>query len=136
MTLDEMFRQLIREEIVKALSEQVTSPLQAEFKPTVVPQEVPSPTLQTAPPPVLQPMPPVPQTISAVPQTISAVPQTPSISLDQIKAMANDFHRAQPHRAAEIIAILAGVGAQKMDEIPEAQYAKVYSEIQTLVGVQ
>ena len=73
---------------------------------------------------------PAPQTaLPAAP--VQAVP-----TLDDIRALANDFHRAHPDRAMEVMAILAGVGTQKMDEIPPASYPKVYQDIKNLMGVQ
>ncbi len=66
----------------------------------------------------------------------AAAPLQAVPTLDEIKALANDFHRAHPERAAEVVSILAGVGATKMDDIPAAQYPTVLQQIKQIAGVQ
>ena len=87
---------------------------------------VAAPPVAAAPPPVAAPAPPP---LAAVPT--ATVPQ-PTATLDAIRAAANDFHRAHPDRAAEVVAILAAAGAQKMVDIPPAQYDTVLNNLRAL----
>jgi len=65
-----------------------------------------------------------------MPQTlVQGVP-----TLDDIKALANDFHRAHPERAAEFVQVLAGKNAQKLSELPPASYPEVHGILKQMMG--
>ena len=63
--------------------------------------------------------------------TAPATP-APGVTLDDIRAVANDFHRAHPDRATEVMNILNGVQAQKMDQIQPQFYQHVFDSIKAL----
>ena len=136
MTLDELLRELIREEITKALIEQhanlTIAPQPEPMTSTTLPPGVPHPNVSGSPvppgaPPQVAPFTPPQPTAPAAP--------APGISLDDIKALANDFHRKYPQRAAEVVAILAQENALKMDDIPVVSYSRVFDAIQKLAEI-
>jgi len=105
-------------------------PAQAPFPgPVPAPQAPPSGPAPMPMGPVGVPTPP-PVPAPGVP-TAPAIP-APGVTLDDIRAAANDFHRAHPDRATEVMNILNGVQAQKMDQIQPQFYQHVFDSIKAL----
>lgn len=106
-------------------------------QPAQVPPPAPVPTPQASFPaptpatmgPVGVPTPP-PVPAPGVP-TAPATP-APGATLDDIRAAANDYHRAHPDRATEVMNILNGVQAQKMDQVQPQFYQHVFDSIKAL----
>jgi len=104
-------------------------------QPAQVPPPAPVPTPQASFPaptptgPIGVPTPP-PVPAPGVP-TAPTTP-VPGVTLDDIRAAANDFHRAHPDRATEVMNILNGVQAQKMDQIQPQFYQHVFDSIKAL----
>ena len=106
-----------------------------------------APVAPAAPPPVAPVMPtppmapmtapgPSPVPAALPPSAPAPAPQVQAVpTLDDIRALANDFHRAHPERAAEVVGILASVNAQKLSEIPPAAYPQVHAQLKALAGV-
>lgn len=61
--------------------------------------------------------------------TVQGVP-----TLDDIKALANDFHRAHPERAGEFVQVLASKNAQMLSELPPASYPEVHGILKQMMG--
>ena len=108
--------------------------------PTPVPPPTPGPVPNpTAPPTPMPTMPPAPGTPLPVagPHPVmpgpAAIPTpTPGATLDDIRAVANDFHRAHPDRATQVMTILTEKGVQKMDQLAPQFFQEVYDRIKAL----
>ena len=92
---------------------------------------VPSPITGTAPG---APGPTAPATSAPAPTQTPQTPVQGVPTLDDIKALANDFHRAHPERAAEFVQVLAGKNAQKLSELPPASYPEVHGILKQMMG--
>ncbi len=69
------------------------------------------------------------------PSAQAPAPQVQGVpTLDDIKALANDFHRAHPERAAEFVQVLAGKNAQKLSDLPPASYVEIHGKLKEMMG--
>lgn len=104
----------------------------ASVPPTVAPGAgVP---FQSSPVAAGVPGPTAPVTSAPVPTQMPQTPVQGVPTLDDIKALANDFHRAYPERAAEFVQVLASKNAQKLSELPPDSYLEVHKFLKQKMG--
>jgi len=102
------------------------------------PAQVPAPPVPALGMPAPAPAPmgpigvPTPPPVPAPGVPTAPATPAPGVTLDDVRAVANDFHRAHPDRATEVMNILNGVQAQKMDQIQPQFYQHVFDGIKAL----
>ena len=87
-------------------------------------------------PPTTGPAPgPSPAPVATLPSTQAPAPQVQGVpTLDDIKALANDFHRAHPDKVGQFVEVLAAKGAQKLSDLPPASYPEVFGFLKEHMG--
>ena len=128
MTIEEIIRNIIREE----LSSYKTTP-QPEAMPTTMP---PTPGPAVMAPTTAIPAPPVAAPPVAAPPVAAppvAAPQAPQVApvptLDEIRAMGNDFARAHPDKQHLFVAFMQSKGVNSLADMPPAEYPACKAEL-------
>lgn len=128
--LEDTIRQMIREEIAAYMQGGQAQPAQVAAPAT-------TPPTPSAPPPVAMPQipaagPPVAAPPVAAPPVAAPVAGVPT--LDEIRALANDFARAKPQDMHLFAAFMASKGVDTLANMPPDQYPACKAELQRLIG--
>lgn len=155
-TLDELVRQIVREELQTAgfglatphgmvpptPSPQVPYPHQVA--PQAAPPPVAVPQIPAASPPVAVPpgppvaSPPGPPVAGPPPATAPTPPTAPVAgvpTLDDLRALANDLMRSKPEKATEFQAFMSSKGVASLADMPPAEYPATAAKFKELMGV-